>query len=172
MFSEKTKSMNPKYSLRYFLSLRFSAVRPLSGRPLSRHSRSRPSARGRGVVWRQEWRTDPDLAQTRLCTGQEPRPQSSQENMLDNKAPKKVEEPVTPQKPASPQLTKVRMMLHWLFLIFHALLALKHIFYSASQKTEVKLEELLREVKSLRDQVTLQDRRIAKLEEQVAKVAI
>ncbi len=30
-------------------------------------------------------------------------------NMLDNKAPKKVEEPVTPQKPASPQLTKVRM---------------------------------------------------------------
>ncbi|KAK2912036.1 hypothetical protein Q8A67_004169 [Cirrhinus molitorella] len=66
-------------------------------------------------------------------------------NVLDNKAPKKVEEPVTPQKPASPQLTR---------------------------KNEVKLEELLREVKSLRDLVTLQDRRIAKLEEQVAKVAI
>ncbi|XP_052448741.1 uncharacterized protein LOC128007100 isoform X1 [Carassius gibelio] len=66
-------------------------------------------------------------------------------NVLDNKAPKKVEEPATPQKPASPQLTR---------------------------KNEVKLEELLREVKSLRDLVTLQDRRIAKLEEQVAKVAI
>ncbi|XP_016143757.1 uncharacterized protein [Sinocyclocheilus grahami] len=66
-------------------------------------------------------------------------------NVLDNKAPKKVEEPATPQKPASPQLTK---------------------------KNEVKLEELLREVKSLRDLVTLQDRRIAKLEDQVAKVAI
>ncbi|XP_058632144.1 uncharacterized protein coro1cb isoform X2 [Onychostoma macrolepis] len=66
-------------------------------------------------------------------------------NLLDNKAPKKVEEPATPQKPASPQLTR---------------------------KNEVKLEELLREVKSLRDLVTLQDRRIAKLEEQVAKVAI
>uniref|UniRef100_A0A9J8CBS3 Coronin n=1 Tax=Cyprinus carpio carpio TaxID=630221 RepID=A0A9J8CBS3_CYPCA len=65
-------------------------------------------------------------------------------NVLDNKAPKKVEEPAIPQKPASPQLTK----------------------------NEVKLEELLREVKSLRDLVTLQDRRIAKLEEQVAKVAI
>ncbi|XP_016333702.1 uncharacterized protein coro1cb isoform X1 [Sinocyclocheilus anshuiensis] len=66
-------------------------------------------------------------------------------NVLDNKAPKKVEKPATPQKPASPQLTK---------------------------KNEVKLEELLREVKSLRDLVTLQDRRIAKLEDQVAKVAI
>uniref|UniRef100_A0A8C1ICC8 Coronin n=1 Tax=Cyprinus carpio TaxID=7962 RepID=A0A8C1ICC8_CYPCA len=66
-------------------------------------------------------------------------------NVLDNKAPKKVEEPAIPQKPASPQLTK---------------------------KNEVKLEELLREVKSLRDLVTLQDRRIAKLEDQVAKVAI
>ncbi|XP_016387396.1 uncharacterized protein LOC107723343 isoform X1 [Sinocyclocheilus rhinocerous] len=66
-------------------------------------------------------------------------------NVLDNKAPKKVEEPATPQKPASPQLTK---------------------------KNEVKLEELLREVKSLKDLVTLQDRRIAKLEDQVAKVAI
>uniref|UniRef100_A0A8C1GY80 Coronin n=1 Tax=Cyprinus carpio TaxID=7962 RepID=A0A8C1GY80_CYPCA len=65
-------------------------------------------------------------------------------NVLDNKAPKKVEEPAIPQKPASPQLTK----------------------------NEVKLEELLREVKSLRDLVTLQDRRIAKLEDQVAKVAI
>uniref|UniRef100_A0A8B9KRV1 Coronin n=1 Tax=Astyanax mexicanus TaxID=7994 RepID=A0A8B9KRV1_ASTMX len=66
-------------------------------------------------------------------------------NVLDNKSPKKVEETTTVQKPASPQHTR---------------------------KNEVKLEELLREVKSLRDLVTLQDRRIAKLEEQVAKVAI
>ncbi|XP_017351661.1 coronin-1C-A isoform X3 [Ictalurus punctatus] len=66
-------------------------------------------------------------------------------NVLDNKSPKKVEEMSALQKPASPQLTR---------------------------KNEVKLEELLREVKSLRDLVTLQDRRIAKLEEQVAKVVI
>ncbi|XP_062844467.1 uncharacterized protein coro1cb isoform X2 [Trichomycterus rosablanca] len=66
-------------------------------------------------------------------------------NVLDNKSPKKVEETSAPQKPASPQLTR---------------------------KNEVKLEELLREVKSLRDLVTLQDRRIAKLEDQVAKVTI
>ncbi|MCI4394485.1 hypothetical protein PGIGA_G00169250 [Pangasianodon gigas] len=66
-------------------------------------------------------------------------------NVLDNKSPKKVEEMSVLQKPASPQLTR---------------------------KNEVKLEELLREVKSLRDLVTLQDRRIAKLEEQMAKVAI
>ncbi|XP_052411821.1 uncharacterized protein LOC127957364 isoform X3 [Carassius gibelio] len=66
-------------------------------------------------------------------------------NVLDNKAPKKVEETATPQKPASPQLTR---------------------------KNEVKLEELLREVKSIRDLVTLQDRRITKLEERVANVGI
>uniref|UniRef100_A0A673WBG9 Coronin n=1 Tax=Salmo trutta TaxID=8032 RepID=A0A673WBG9_SALTR len=41
-----------------------------------------------------------------------------------------------------------------------------------SKQNEGKLEELLREVKSLRDLVTLQDRRIAKLEDQMSKVAI
>uniref|UniRef100_A0A673WAI7 Coronin n=1 Tax=Salmo trutta TaxID=8032 RepID=A0A673WAI7_SALTR len=41
-----------------------------------------------------------------------------------------------------------------------------------SIQNEGKLEELLREVKSLRDLVTLQDRRIAKLEDQMSKVAI
>ena len=39
-------------------------------------------------------------------------------------------------------------------------------------KGEDKLEEVLREFKSLRDRVILQDRRIAKLEEQIAKVAM
>lgn len=41
-----------------------------------------------------------------------------------------------------------------------------------AQKMEDKLEEVLREFKSLRDRVILQDRRIARLEEQVAKVAM
>ncbi|XP_041742032.2 uncharacterized protein LOC121573799 isoform X1 [Coregonus clupeaformis] len=41
-----------------------------------------------------------------------------------------------------------------------------------SIQNEGKLEELLQEVKSLRDLVTLQDRRIAKLEDQMSKVAI
>uniref|UniRef100_A0A8C8IW86 Coronin n=3 Tax=Oncorhynchus tshawytscha TaxID=74940 RepID=A0A8C8IW86_ONCTS len=41
-----------------------------------------------------------------------------------------------------------------------------------SIQNEGKLEELLREVKSLRDLVTLQDRRIAKLEDEMSKVAI
>ncbi|XP_061655807.1 coronin-1C-A-like isoform X4 [Phyllopteryx taeniolatus] len=42
----------------------------------------------------------------------------------------------------------------------------------ATQKMEDKLEEVLREFKCLRDRVILQDRRIARLEEQVAKVAM
>ncbi|KAM3600599.1 uncharacterized protein V6R79_025657 [Siganus canaliculatus] len=42
----------------------------------------------------------------------------------------------------------------------------------SSTKMEDKLEEVLREFKSLRDRVILQDRRIARLEEQVAKVAL
>ncbi|XP_055087625.1 uncharacterized protein LOC117392154 [Periophthalmus magnuspinnatus] len=42
----------------------------------------------------------------------------------------------------------------------------------SAQKMEDKLEEVLREFKSLRDRVILQDRRIARLEEQVAKVAL
>ncbi|XP_061657925.1 coronin-1C-A isoform X2 [Syngnathoides biaculeatus] len=42
----------------------------------------------------------------------------------------------------------------------------------ATQKMEDKLEEVLREFKSLRDRVILQDRRIARLEEQIAKVAM
>lgn len=41
-----------------------------------------------------------------------------------------------------------------------------------SVKMEDKLEEVLREFKLLRDRVILQDRRIARLEEQVAKVAL
>ncbi|XP_015797103.2 uncharacterized protein coro1cb isoform X1 [Nothobranchius furzeri] len=42
----------------------------------------------------------------------------------------------------------------------------------SSVKMEDKLEEVLREFKSLRDRVILQDRRIARLEEQVSKVAM
>ncbi|CAL8277579.1 unnamed protein product [Merluccius merluccius] len=42
----------------------------------------------------------------------------------------------------------------------------------AAIKGDDKLEEVLREFKSLRDRVVLQDRRIAKLEEQIAKVAM
>lgn len=39
-------------------------------------------------------------------------------NLLDNKAPKKVEEPPIPQKPASPQLTRVRMMFYSMWRCF------------------------------------------------------
>ncbi|XP_047426307.1 uncharacterized protein LOC124996927 [Mugil cephalus] len=48
----------------------------------------------------------------------------------------------------------------------------KHAPPQPSVKMEDKLEEVLREFKSLRDRVILQDRRIARLEEQVAKVAM
>ncbi|XP_072228225.1 uncharacterized protein coro1cb isoform X1 [Leuresthes tenuis] len=48
----------------------------------------------------------------------------------------------------------------------------KHASPQSSVKMEDKLEEVLREFKSLRDRVILQDRRIARLEEQVAKVAM
>ncbi|XP_062334336.1 coronin-1C-A-like isoform X2 [Osmerus eperlanus] len=66
-------------------------------------------------------------------------------NVLESKSATKAEHTSPAQKQASPQ---------------------------PSIKNEGKLEELLREVKSLRDLVTLQDRRIAKLEDQVAKVAM
>ncbi|KAM4532813.1 coronin-1C-A-like isoform 1-T1 [Fundulus diaphanus] len=48
----------------------------------------------------------------------------------------------------------------------------KHASPQSTVKMEDKLEEVLREFKSLRDRVILQDRRIARLEEQVAKVAM
>ncbi|XP_044029757.1 uncharacterized protein LOC122865421 isoform X1 [Siniperca chuatsi] len=66
-------------------------------------------------------------------------------NVLETKPATKAENISTVQKRASPQ---------------------------PSVKMEDKLEEVLREFKSLRDRVILQDRRIARLEEQVAKVAI
>ncbi|KAM7369020.1 hypothetical protein PAMP_013319 [Pampus punctatissimus] len=66
-------------------------------------------------------------------------------NVLENKPAAKPEKIPTVQKHASPQ---------------------------PSVKMEDKLEEVLREFKSLRDRVILQDRRIARLEEQVAKVAM
>ncbi|XP_044189967.1 uncharacterized protein coro1cb isoform X1 [Thunnus albacares] len=66
-------------------------------------------------------------------------------NVLETKPATKAEKMPTVQKQASPQ---------------------------PSVKMEDKLEEVLREFKSLRDRVILQDRRIARLEEQVAKVAM
>lgn len=55
--------------------------------------------------------------------------------------------------------------------VFNGFMELTHsVFFD--QKMEDKLEEVLREFKSLRDRVILQDRRIARLEEQVAKVAM
>uniref|UniRef100_A0AAX7TK47 Coronin n=1 Tax=Astatotilapia calliptera TaxID=8154 RepID=A0AAX7TK47_ASTCA len=66
-------------------------------------------------------------------------------NVLESKPATKVENVPTVQKHASPQSSVV-------------------------SKMEDKLEEVLREFKSLRDRVILQDRRIARLEEQVAKV--
>ncbi|XP_014913625.1 uncharacterized protein coro1cb isoform X1 [Poecilia latipinna] len=48
----------------------------------------------------------------------------------------------------------------------------KHASPQSTVKMEDKLEEVLREFKSLRDRVILQDRRIARLEDQVSKVAM
>ncbi|XP_031711830.1 uncharacterized protein coro1cb isoform X1 [Anarrhichthys ocellatus] len=70
-------------------------------------------------------------------------------NVLETKPATKAENISTVQKHASPQRTVKK-----------------------EQKIEDKLEEVLREFKSLRDRVILQDRRIARLEEQVAKVAM
>lgn len=73
------------------------------------------------------------------------------------------------------KLFAAHQMLMWVWCLYkctkHVYFRLFYYFFFL-QKNEIKLEELLREVKSLRDLVTLQDRRIAKLEEQVAKVAV
>ncbi|XP_008301138.1 uncharacterized protein LOC103373108 isoform X1 [Stegastes partitus] len=70
-------------------------------------------------------------------------------NVLESKPATKAENISVVQKHASPQPSVVSV-----------------------RKIEDKLEEVLREFKSLRDRVILQDRRIARLEEQVAKVAM
>ncbi|XP_040053633.2 uncharacterized protein coro1cb isoform X1 [Gasterosteus aculeatus] len=70
-------------------------------------------------------------------------------NVLETKPAAKAENISTVQKHASPQRAVKK-----------------------DQKMEDKLEEVLREFKSLRDRVILQDRRIARLEDQVAKVAM
>ncbi|KAM9306766.1 coronin-1C isoform 1-T1 [Pholidichthys leucotaenia] len=70
-------------------------------------------------------------------------------NVLEGKPATKAESAPTVPKHASPQSSVV-----------------------GTKKMEDKLEEVLREFKSLRDRVILQDRRIARLEEQVAKVAL
>lgn len=40
------------------------------------------------------------------------------------------------------------------------------------QKSEAKLDEILKEIRSLRDQVSSQEKRIITLEEQISKIAI
>lgn len=40
------------------------------------------------------------------------------------------------------------------------------------QKSEAKLEEILKEIKSLKDLISSQEKRIIKLEEQMSKIAI
>lgn len=43
---------------------------------------------------------------------------------------------------------------------------------SSLQKSEAKLDEILKEIKSLRDLVSSQEKRIIKLEDQISKIAI
>lgn len=43
---------------------------------------------------------------------------------------------------------------------------------SVLQKSETKLDEILKEIKSLRDLVSSQEKRIVQLEDQISKIAI
>jgi len=45
-------------------------------------------------------------------------------------------------------------------------------FFLPQQKSEAKLDEVLKEMKSLRELVSSQEKRIAKLEEQLSKMDI
>lgn len=45
-------------------------------------------------------------------------------------------------------------------------------FFLPQQKSEAKLDEVLKEIKSLRELVSSQEKRIAKLEEQLSKMDI
>lgn len=51
-------------------------------------------------------------------------------------------------------------------------LAIELIICSFLQKSEVKLDEILKEIQSLRDLVSGQEKRIIKLEDQISKIAI
>lgn len=46
------------------------------------------------------------------------------------------------------------------------------VSFSLSQENEAKLEEILKELRSLKDTIAHQDERISKLEQQVAKMAV
>lgn len=51
-------------------------------------------------------------------------------------------------------------------------LAIELIICSFLQKSEAKLDEILKEIQSLRDLVSSQEKRIIKLEDQISKIAI
>lgn len=51
-------------------------------------------------------------------------------------------------------------------------LAKELIICSFLQKSEAKLDEILKEIQSLRDLVSSQEKRIIKLEDQISKIAI
>lgn len=50
--------------------------------------------------------------------------------------------------------------------------SLTFVFSYLSQKSEAKLEEILKEIKSLKDMISSQEKRIVQLEEQMSKLAI
>ena len=63
-----------------------------------------------------------------------------------------------------------------MYITFVVLLLICHVvkmyFVFLPQKSEAKLEEILKEIKSLKDLVSSQEKRIIKLEEQMSKIAI
>lgn len=60
----------------------------------------------------------------------------------------------------------------YLFYTERIALNILSFFFLPQQKSEAKLDEVLKEIKSLRELVSSQEKRIAKLEEQLSKMDI
>lgn len=61
-------------------------------------------------------------------------------------------------------------LLAWQAVVFLLLQCVLFVF--CFQQNEAKLDEILKELKSLKDTITHQDERISKLEQQMAKIAV
>lgn len=66
--------------------------------------------------------------------------------------------------------------MYYFYLFYTERIALNilsfYFFFFPQQKSEAKLDEVLKEIKSLRELVSSQEKRIAKLEEQLSKMDI
>lgn len=63
-------------------------------------------------------------------------------------------------------------MSDWIFFLYLTVDVCIENIMCLSQKSEAKMDEILKEIKSLKDLISSQEKRIIKLEEQMSQMAI